>query len=181
MALNGVDIQIDFARELQLASAAIQATPKQLELAGQRAIKKTMRWLQTRISRELAQALGVSQKVLKPRFSLKTVGKGSDAATILWLGVNNLPAEKAGAARQTRRGVTVGKRKYEGSFYRQVCGDEKRVWHRKDDRRFPVVADVIEISDQATDIFSRFEQRIPAQFSKVLEQELNYVVNHERK
>lgn len=178
MARSGVDIQIDFAKELQQASAVIQSTPQQLSLAGQRAIKKTMRWLRTRIARELSQSLAISQKVLKPRFSLSTVGTGIDAATILWLGVNAMPAEILGKARQTRKGVTVGRRKYDGAFYQQVYGDSYRVWRRKDVRRFPVKAEVVEISDQAAEVFGRFQARIPAEFQRILQQELNYVVNH---
>lgn len=178
MAQPGVDIQLNFAKELQQASAAIQATPKQLALAGQRAIKKTMRWLKVRIARELSQSLAISQKVLTPRFSLSTVGTGLDATTILWLGVNSMPAEMLGNARQTRRGVTVGKRKYEGAFYRRVYGDRSRVWRRKGTSRLPVQAEVVEISDQASEVFKRFQTRIPAEFQRILQQELNYVVNH---
>ncbi|NSM26772.1 hypothetical protein HT094_21980 [Shewanella sp. ZOR0012] len=41
-----------------------------------------MRWLQTRIARELSQTLGFAQKLLKPRLVMKTVGKGADQVTI---------------------------------------------------------------------------------------------------
>ena len=43
MAQPGVSIQMNFAREITRATAMIQATPKQLELASRRAIKKTIR------------------------------------------------------------------------------------------------------------------------------------------
>lgn len=180
MSQNGVDVQINFARELQNASAAIQATPEQLTKAGQRAIKKTMRWVKTRIARELSQVLGVSQKALKPRFSLKTVGKGVDAATILFLGTDNLGAEKSGNARTTKHGVTVGKRKYESAFYTPVSSGNKYIFKRKTKARLPIEKQVIEVGDPAAEVFKRFETRIPAEFSKILAQELNYVVNHER-
>jgi hypothetical protein len=178
MSQNGVNIQIDFAKELQLASALIQGTPKQLALAGQRAIKKTMRWVKSRMARELAQSLAVSQKALAPRFYLSTDGVGLDATTILWMGVNALPAEMLGHARQTKSGVTVGKRKYAGAFYRKVYGDKSRVWRRVGASRFPVKAEVVEISEQATEVFNRFQLRVPAEFQRLLKQELNYVVNH---
>jgi len=50
VAQPGVSIQMNFAREITRATAMIQATPKQLELASRRAIKKTIRWLQTRVA-----------------------------------------------------------------------------------------------------------------------------------
>lgn len=203
MSQNGVDVKINFAREVQQATAALQSTPKQLEIAGNRAIKKTMRWLQTRIARELSQTLGLAQKVLKPRFSLKTVGKGADQATVLWLGIAPILAEKAGNARQTKAGVSLGKRRYEGAFIASMYGYDDAVWiraKRNNGRyhttskqrkpnpnsisselrgRFPVQHIAVDIGDQAAEIFKRFESRIPEEFRKILGQELNYVVNHE--
>ncbi len=215
MSQNGVDVQINFARELQNASAAIQATPEQLSKAGQRAIKKTMRWVQTRISREISSALGISQKVLKSRFSLKTVGDNGDRVTVFWIGVAPIAAERTGSARQTRAGVSVKKNRYQAAFYKDVYGHGDKVWIRQSRAkklgmklpkldtgsgtagdstfldyggendssqrgRFPIVRVAEEVAPIATDVFKRFQNRIPAQFSKILAQELNYVVNHER-
>ncbi|PMP51646.1 MULTISPECIES: phage tail protein [Vibrio] len=204
MAEPGVNINLNFAKELQLASAMIEATPKQLEKAGARAIKKTMRWVHTRIARELSQQLGIPQKNLKPRFSLKTVGKGADAVTILWMGTANVLAEKAGKARQTRAGVSIGKRRYQGAFIRDMYGYDDAVWIRASRNngqyattgrkrkpnsnsispefrgRFPVQHVAVEVNDLAAEVFRRFESRIPDQFRKILGQEINYVMNHER-
>jgi len=204
MSQSGVDVKINFARELQQASAALQSTPKQLELAGQRAIRKTMRWLQTRIARELSQTLGFAQKLLKPRLVMKTVGKGSDQVTILWLGTVPMLAEKVGRPRQTKAGVSLGKRRYEGAFVADMYGYDSAVWIRasrnngqydttskqrkpnpnaiskKMRGRFPVQHIAVDMGDHAAEVFKRFEARIPDEFRKILGQELNYVVNHER-
>ncbi|OCH08089.1 hypothetical protein A6D98_09695 [Aliivibrio fischeri] len=204
MAEPGVDIKLNFAKELQLASAKIIATPKQLEKAGQRAIKKTMRWMNTRLSREVSQITGIPQKALKARYSLKTVGKGMDAVTILWIGVSPVLAEKAGRARQTRKGVSLKKHRYEGAFVSDMYGYESAVWiraSRNDGRytttskqrkanpnslparfrgRFPVQHVAIDIADPVSKALKRLEARVPDEFRKKLGQELNYVVNHER-
>lgn len=204
MAEPGIDIKFNFAKELQRVSAKITATPKQLEKAGQRAIKKTMRWMYTRAAREISQATGIAQKALKPRFSLKTVGKGSEAVTILWLGISPVLAEKAGRPRQTRAGVSVKKERYEGAFVSDLYGYNDAVWIRASRNngrytttakrrkanpnslpahlrgRFPVQHVAVDIADTASQAFKRLEARVPDEFRKKLDQEINYVVNHER-
>lgn len=207
MATPGVDIQLNFAKDIALAAAHIASTPEQLEKATQRAIRKTMRWLQTRISRELAQSLGVPQRAIKPRLSLTQTGKGTQGVHILWLGTAPLAAEQAGKPRQTKSGVTVGKRKFPGAFYRDVYGDGPKVWIRasranalgmdlpqwgKPQRsrasglsadnkgRFPVRRVSIDVKDAANTLFARYQNHVERRFSQVIEQELNYAVNHER-
>lgn len=216
MSQSGVDIKINFARELQQASAVIQATPKQLQLAGGRAIKKTMRWLKTRIARELAASIGVSQKVLKSRIWLSHAGSGYDAVTIFGFGTAPMAVDRMGNARQTKAGVSLRDKRYKGAFYRNVYGDGDKVWIRKSRAnalgmnlpkldsyntarggdfhfldsggandssqrgRFPIVRIGVDIADVSAEVFKRFQARIPEEFRKILAQELNYVVNHER-
>lgn len=216
MAQPGVSIQMNFAREITRATAMIQATPKQLELASRRAIKKTIRWLQTRVARELAQALSVPQKALKHRLTVSEVGSGGDQVHILWLGVAPLAAEAAGRPRQTQQGVSVGRRKYPGAFYKDVYGDGPGTWIRKSRAaalglslpqwrrankgagngrflelggpgdtsargRFPVMRVGIDIEAVAREIFRRYDKRAIERFSTLIDQELNYAVNHEQK
>ena len=208
MAQPGVDIQLNFAQDITRATAQIAATPAQLEKAVQRAIKKTMRWLQTRIAREVATALGVPQKAIKHRLSVTQTGKGTNGIHILWLGTAPLAAESAGKPRQTKAGVTVGKRKFPGAFYRDVYGDGPKVWIRAsranalgmdlpqwgrkqrarastlapgEGGRFPVRRVSIDVQHVANDIFGRYQKQAEQRFNTVIDQELNYAVNHESK
>ncbi len=207
MAQSGVDIQLNFAQDITRATAQIAATPAQLDKAVQRAIKKTMRWLQTRVSRDIAQALGVSQKAIKHRLTLTQSGKGTKGIHILWLGTAPLAAELAGKPRQTRNGVTVGKHKFPGAFYKDVYGDGPKVWVRssraaslgldlpqrgkaqrarasglsaKQRGRFPLRRVSIDVQSHANEIFSRYQRQAETRFNQVLDQELNFAVNHER-
>ncbi|HHF3242392.1 TPA: hypothetical protein ACPJ2D_004432, partial [Vibrio alginolyticus] len=166
--------------------------------------KKTMRWMYTRAAREISQLTGIPQKALKFRFSLKTVGKGAEAVTILWIGISPVLAEKAGKARQTKKGVSLKKHRYEGAFVADMYGYDSAVWIRASRNhsqytttgkarkanpnslpahlrgRFPVQHIAIDIADPATQALKRLESRVPDEFRKKLDQELNYVVNHER-
>lgn len=207
MAQPGVDIQLNFAKDISRATAQIAATPAQLEKAVQRAMRKTMRWLQTRVSRDLAKALGVSQKAIKHRLTLSHTGTGTKGIHILWLGTAPLAAEQAGKPRQTKAGVTVGKHKFPGAFYRDIYGDGPKVWIRasranalgldlpqwgkkqrarasalnQDQRgRFPVRRVGIDVQAPANEVFARYQKQAEARFNQVLDQELNFAVNHER-
>lgn len=204
MAAPGTDFKINFSQELQRASAKLAATPKQLEKAAQRAVKKTMRWMYTRAAREVAQATGIPLKALKPRLSLVTVGKGTEAVTILWIGISPVLAERAGRARQTKKGVSVKKHRFEGAFVSDMYGYSDAVWIRASRNagrytttsqrrkanpnslpahlrgRFPLQHLAIDIADPATEALKRLQSRVPDEFRKKLDQELNYVVNHER-
>lgn len=215
MAVSGVSFQLNFAREITRITAQIQTTPEQLKKAGDRARKKTMAWLSTRISREISQALRVPQKGLKTRWSTTTAGKGDDQVAILWFGTLPLAAENAGRPRQGKRGTAVAGRRFDGAFYRAVYDGTPRVWIRKsraaalglelpamsrqkrggnerfldyggandssNHGRFPVMRVGIELEEMAGEVFRRYERRALARFAELIEQEINYAVNHERK
>lgn len=212
MAQSGVSFQLSFAREITNITARIQTTPEQLRKAAERARRKTLRWLSTRMSREISQALRVPQRALKSRWSTTTAGQGADQVAILWFGTLPLPAESAGSPRQGKRGTAVAGRRFDGAFYRAVYDGVPRVWIRKaraqalgldlpamsrkkgggDFRfleyageggrgRFPVMRVGIALEDMASEVFRRYERRALARFAELIEQEINYAVNHERK
>ncbi|MCO7217132.1 phage tail protein [Halomonas sp. OfavH-34-E] len=205
MAQAGVSVQLNFAREITRATAAIQATPDQLQKASDRAIKKTIRWLKTRIAREISAATKVPQKALKPRLTTSVVGTGRDRVHILWFGSLPLAAENAGNPRQTRKGTSVGKHRYEGAFVATIYNPEANVWIRSRRNasaghftmgkprkpssgagvppelsgRFPVQRVGIPLDTLAAEVFKRYQRRAEARFGELIEQELNYAVNHE--
>lgn len=215
MAASGANFQLNFAQEITRVTAQIQTTPEQVKKAGERARRKTMRWLSTRMAREISQALRVPQKSLKTRWSTTTAGSGAEQVTILWFGTLPLPAENAGRPRQGKKGTTAAGRRFDGAFYRSVYDGVARVWIRKSRAqalglqlpamsrkngggsqrfldlggsndssnrgRFPVVRVGIELADLAGEVFRRYERRALARFAELIEQEINFAVNHERK
>ncbi|MDG9884112.1 hypothetical protein N7650_14830 [Pseudomonas sp. GD04058] len=215
MATSGVSFQLSFAREITRVTAQIQATPEQVQKAGVRARAKTMRWLSTRMSRDISQSLRVPQRSLKSRWSVTTAGKGNDQVSILWFGTVPLAAEQAGRPRQGKRGTSVAGRRFDGAFHRAVYDGTPRVWIRKsraaalglelpsmsrkkgggdwrfleyggandssNHGRFPVMRVGIELEELAGEVFRRYERLALARFAELIEQEINYAVNHERK
>ena len=54
----------------------------------------------------------------------------------LWFGINPLEASRAGRARQTKAGVSVAGRRYQGAFYKKVYGNQAEVWIRTASNHF---------------------------------------------
>lgn len=215
MSQPGVSFQLSFAREITRVTAQIQTTPAQVKRAGERARRKTLRWLSTRMSREISQTLGVPQKGLKSRWTTTVAGSGDDQVAILWFGTLPLAAENAGRPRQGKSGTSVAGRRFDGAFFRGVYDSTPRVWIRKSRAqalglnlpamsrqnrggnsrfldlggandssnrgRFPVVRVGIELEEIAREVFRRYERRALARFAELIEQEINFAVNHERK
>ena len=201
MDIAGADFQLDTSRAIVQASAHIQATQKQLNLAAQRAMRKTQRYINMLCARQLSTALGISQGRLKRRLRSSHTGKGLESVFSVWFGAFPMAAEEAGNARQTRKGVTVGKHRFDGAFYRPVFSANPRVWIRSGRNireqhpvlgkprrglsarpgRFPIERVAVEVSEPAARIFAELEAKAERRFFELMLQELNYVVNVEKK
>jgi len=177
---SGASFQLSFSDELLRVTAKLQSTPAQVQKASGRAARKTMRWLTTAMARDIGQALKVPQRSLKSRLTTSTAGQGDDQVHILWFGTQPLAAEQVGRPRQGQRGTSVAGRRFDGAFYRGVYDGTKRVWIRKSQGRFPLLRVTIELQNIAAEVFRRYERRALARYAELIEQELNYAVNHER-
>ncbi|MDE1465926.1 hypothetical protein [Spartinivicinus poritis] len=199
-----MNLEIRTANHLQQIIDHVETQPKLVNKAVRRAMRKTARWLKTRMARELASQMGVAQKGLKNRFILSTVGKGKNQKYSFWLGTYPLAAEEAGKARNLKKkGVAVKKYRFAGAFYKNVYGSKKHVWIRTTRNRaagyssvspvsqtpanvpshlkgrFPVERIGIEIDPIAAELFRRYQSRVNVQFNRILEQELHYALNIE--
>ncbi len=108
--------------------------PKAVAAAERRAINKTLRWLQGRVARSVGQQERIAIKAVRQR--LRAYKAGSNGQGKLWFGLNPIEASRAGRPRQTRAGVSVAGRRYQGAFYRQVYGSEADIWIRTASKHF---------------------------------------------
>lgn len=193
---GGVNIDLAFAQAIRQATAVIQATPKQLAVANERAIKKTLRWLGSQMSRNLRQQLKIPQKALKPRLSFHILRKGNDKQYKLWIGTDPIAAERLGRSRQLKKGAAVGRHRFVGAFVthqhgahgpvrirqqrNQTAGHtafNDRVITGDDQHRYPLIRIGIDIDLTAIEALRRLERQVTNRFYTLLQQELNYVVN----
>lgn len=112
----------------------IRQFPKAAHAAQRRAINKTLRWLRTHIARAVGQQQRIAIAAVRQRlraFPVSGSGRGK-----LWFGINAIEASRAGRPRQTRTGVSVAGRKYEGAFFKTVYGGKPDIWIRTVSRHF---------------------------------------------
>jgi hypothetical protein len=159
---------------------------KKVDRAIDRALRKTTRWVLNQLKRKIAKTLNINQKAIAKRFTARVVKKAGYG--YVWIGLNPVEAQLAGAARQNKGGVTVKGRFFEGAFLQRIYTEDEKVWRRKyrgpgsssnglGGGRFPVEKMEIEIEDEARKIIEQFRPNASAEFAKKLRQELNFEFN----
>ncbi|MCE5978513.1 hypothetical protein [Pseudomonas sp. JR33AA] len=108
--------------------------PKAIVAAQRRAINKTLRWLRGQVAREVGRQERISIAAVRQR--IKAFPMGSNGQAKLWFGIRPIEASRAGRPRQTRTGVSVAGRRYQGAFYRQVYGGKPDIWIRTASKHF---------------------------------------------
>jgi hypothetical protein len=192
--------------DLRAFSAFASAVPKAAANAQRRAVNKTLGWLRTHIARAVGQKEGIAMKAVRQRLRTYLV-RGSAISGKLWFGLNPLEASRTGRARQTRVGVSVGRRRYQGAFFKKVYGGSPDIWIRTASKhfsaddypasdvsgaagpssgwiaehgdRFPLAKAMIQLDD-VLPLFRAWTQQAEARFVELLKQELNYELHKYR-
>lgn len=173
--------------------------PKAAHAAQRRAINKTLRWLRTHVAREVGRQERIAIAAVRQRlraFPVSSSGQGK-----LWFGINPIEASRAGRPRQSRTGVSVAGRKYQGAFFKTVYGGKPDIWIRtaskhfdadsypdsevsggggrrsgwisENDSRFPLAKAKISLEDVRPH-FEAWTSRAHERLVVVMEQELNF-------
>ena len=109
--------------------------PKAAAKAQRRAINKTLGWLRGKIASNVGKQEKIAVRAVRQRLITYPV-KGGSMRGKLWFGINPLEASRAGRARQTKAGVSVAGRRYQGAFYKKVYGNQADVWIRTASKHF---------------------------------------------
>jgi hypothetical protein len=191
-----ITVRIDGLKEFQ---AEMAAWPRETHIATSRAIRKTLKWVNTRIKRDAAKDLKVPQKALTGRLKISTVRNGETSGK-LWAGTWNISPFNIGNPVQGLSGVTgIRGRRYRGAFLAKIYTVRQNIWIRLHSKhydpllyparslrrikkelpaelrgRFPVVKVSIPIEPTMQSVFDRDEEEIQNEFYKKLTHELNY-------
>ncbi|MBF8703308.1 MULTISPECIES: hypothetical protein [Pseudomonas] len=177
----------------------IRSVPKAVAAAQRRAINKVLRWLRTHIARDVGRQERIAIAAVRQR--LKAFPVSSNGQGRLWFGINPIEASRAGRPRQTRSGVSVAGRRYEGAFFKRVYGGSPDIWIRtaskhfdasdypdsevsggggrrsgwisENDSRFPLAKAKISLND-ARAHFEAWTNRAHERLQLVMEQEMNF-------
>lgn len=193
-----ISLQADHADLKAFADFAV-LVPKAAIAAQRRAINKTLRWLRTHIARTVGQQERIAVTAVRQR--LRAYPAGSNGQGKLWFGINPIEASRAGRPRQTRAGVSVAGRQYQGAFYKKVYGGRADIWIRtaskhfkgsdypdsevsggggassgwiaENGSRYPLAKAKISLEDVKPH-FDTWTKRAHQRLLEILEQELNY-------
>ncbi|UYP84209.1 hypothetical protein jpw_08545 [Pseudomonas asiatica] len=177
----------------------IRLVPKAVAAAQRRAINKVLRWLRTHIARDVGRQERIAIAAVRQR--LKAFPVSSNGQGRLWFGINPIEASRAGRPRQTRSGVSVAGRRYEGAFFKRVYGGSPDIWIRtaskhfhasdypdsevsggggrrsgwisENDSRFPLAKAKISLNDTRAH-FEVWTNRAHERLQLVMEQEMNF-------
>ncbi len=198
-ASNGmITLQADRS-DLKAFADFAALVPKALAAAQRRAINKTLRWLRTQIARAVSRQEHIAVSAVRQR--LRAYPANSNGQGKLWFGINPIEASRAGRPRQTRAGVSVAGRRYQGAFFKKVYGGQPDIWIRtasqhfdasnypesdvsggggrrsgwisENDSRFPLAKAKISLDDVRPH-FEAWTNRAHQRLLVVLEQELNF-------
>ncbi|WP_153773342.1 hypothetical protein [Pseudomonas sp. MNR3A] len=173
--------------------------PKAAAAAQRRSLNKTLRWLQTHIARAVGKEQRIAIAAVRQRLRAYPVNNNGQGK--LWFGINAIEASRAGRARQTRSGVSVAGRRYEGAFFKKVYGGKPDIWIRmvskhfkasdypdsevsgaggvssgwiaENDSRFPLAKAKISL-EGVRPHFESWTRRAHERLLEVMEQELNF-------
>ena len=174
-----------------------QLVPKAAAAAQRRAINKTLGWLRTHIARAVGKQERIAIGTVRQRLRAYPVSGGAMRGK-LWFGVNAIEASRIGKARQTRAGVSVAGRRYQGAFFKQVYGGSPDIWIRtssnhfnatdypgstqgrrssgfiaESDNRFPLAKAKVSL-DQVRPHFDNWVKQADERLLEILKQELNF-------
>ncbi|NNA29140.1 hypothetical protein [Pseudomonas lundensis] len=123
------------AEDLKAFADLAILVPKAAAKAQRRAINKTLGWLRGKIASNVGKQEKIAVRAVRQRLRSYPVAGGAMRGK-LWFGINPLEASRAGRARQTKAGVSVAGRRYQGAFYKKVYGNQADVWIRTASKHF---------------------------------------------
>lgn len=129
-----LNIQVS-AEDMKAFTDFATQVPKAAANAQRRAINKTLRWLSTHIARAVGKQERIAVKAVRQRLRSYPITGGAMRGK-LWFGINPLEASRAGRPRQTKAGVSVGSRRYQGAFFKKVYGSQADIWIRTASKHF---------------------------------------------
>lgn len=134
MSAVPVSLQLS-ADDIQAFKQLAKVVPKAAAAAQRRAINKTLGWLATHMARDVSKQERIAVRAVRQRLRSYPI-KGQGQLGKLWFGTNPMEASRTGQARQTKAGVSVAGRRYQGAFYKRVYGNKADIWIRTSSKHF---------------------------------------------
>lgn len=166
-----LDLRLDVDQaELDRLLGAFQVSKQAAKRAADRAVRQAARWTGGQAVKVVGAELKLQQRLIRQR--LRTFRKGDGAEQKVWLGLNAVAARRLGQARQTARGVQVGRHFFDKAFVIRKFGGG--IYRRKTVDRFPLSLVKIEIDEAGERAIRSVAARAEERLLTLLRQELNF-------
>lgn len=201
--MSAVDISLDLDSGIKNAIGELQLADKRVQLAIKRAVRKVLQWLSRRVASQLADAGKVSERVVKAH--RRVAVKFGDVEGLVWVGLDPLPAHEGKVAySRGSAGASVNGKTLKGAFVASIYAGGAKVWIRSarnrsfghavvhsrrryktfsgevSHGRFPVELIGIDVEAMAKQD-ARLQASAMHRFETLLNQELNYALNVEKR
>lgn len=171
------------AIEIEVSYNSVAASGAKAMLKAQkRALRKLMTWLRRQVLREASAATGASQKALKA--ALRYRATLTDTRIDIWIGTNPISAHYLGRVRWTKRmkGARAGRRLFPGSWsWGPGSKTSKAIMRRKTELPLPIERVEVPIHNAVSARVNGLLPEIGARYQTLMERELDYAMNVERK
>ena len=139
----------------------------------QRTLRKTSNWIKGQAAKEISRRTRIAQKLIKKRMHVYLNERGNDAK--VWLGLNPVSAHRLRRVRLTKRGATVGRRRFDGAWQMaKRNGPQGPLFRRVGAARLPIEKVVVDWSEEGASAFREVAERIESRLLVVFRQEVNY-------
>ncbi|MCL2829418.1 MAG: phage tail protein [Betaproteobacteria bacterium] len=146
-----------------------------MQNAWRRTLRKTSVWIKSQVAKAVSKESRIPQKLLRARlhFFLRSYDTGK-----IWLGLNPIEADRLGTPRQTRSGVTVGRRSFSGAWVnrsptKSLAG---KVYQRVGRERRPYRRVKMDWEKQGEAAFHAAAEKVEERLLEILRQEINYEI-----
>lgn len=163
-------VEIDINQVLNLVR---DLPPAAMQNAWRRTLRKTANWVKSQTAKAVSKEAKIPQKVLRSRlyFFLRSRDTGK-----VWLGLNAIEANRLGRPRQTRKGVTVGRHRFDGAWMMKNVAPDGPVYRRTGKDRLPYEQVKYDWEGVGEAAFREAAAKAEERLMVVLRQEVNYEI-----
>ena len=167
---DAIKVEIDIKQVLHLMHGL---PPAAMQNAWRRTLRKTSNWVKSQTAKAVSKETRIPQKLLRQRlyFFLRSRDTGK-----VWLGLNAIEAHRLGKTRQTRKGVTAGRFRFDGAWMMKKAAPDGPVYRRVDKDRLPYEQVTHDWSASGEAAFKEAAARAEERLMVVLRQEVNYEI-----
>lgn len=168
----GVEIDFDDSQFIKFTEVL---TPARIQVAINRAVRKTALWVRTHLLRKIKDE-GIRRKIIVHRVRLYNKGwrdgVAGGTAVKVWFGINAVEADRISKPIKMSKGYRVGKWQFPIGFMPK--SRPGKLYERTTSKRLPIERSKVEIDEEANAAFEEIAGQVPDRMRTLAIQELGF-------